>query len=773
MFCETIVHKFLIQKGAFMSIKLKLIISVVISMLVLAGAITIVAEQKASSSMKASNIKKLEAVTESKKGETTHYLDYIGGLLTSLAGQKGTHDAFLALDDAWYKIADEVNLNPTDIETKLKNDYATNYIAQVDYNVPGAPQKRDISAYIPRNPNAKIAQYMFIVDNKEKLGEKNGMSYNPKYAASSYMKIHKEYHTSFNKFLESYGLYDIFMVDLKGNIIYTDFKEKDFSTNLKNGAYSDTGIARAYKKALTLNEGELAFDDFAPYEPSYNAPAAFLATPIFVDGKKVGVMIFQMPVDAINEIMQFGGNYKKAGLGESGESYLVGADYMMRSNSRFVKDIKNEVVQALGTTIGVWKVKTKSTEDVFAHAKERGHGVIPDYRGVNVLSAYDTISVYGTTKWAIVTEIDESEAMQPAHDIVMLIIITSIIVFLLVLVATIFMIVRVVIKPLKGLENRANDLANGESDLTARLAVVGNDEITVISKHINSFIQKVQETINQAKDTGSENASVSEELARTSLSIGGQAENELKIVDDVNAQGENLQTVLATAIESAQHTKEEIDGANSSLQNATALIDNLTNEINIRSQEELELSERLSSLSSDATQVKSVLDVIGDIADQTNLLALNAAIEAARAGEHGRGFAVVADEVRKLAERTQKSLVEINASINVIVQSITDASDAISSNATEIEKLSENAVEVQEGITQSSSVMGEAVQKVDHMVGGYKENTEQIKEMTKKIENIKELSTSNVRNVEEVASAADHLSAMTAKLNALLNTYKS
>ena len=563
------------------------------------------------------------------------------------------------------------------------------------------------------------------------------------------------------------------MVDLKGNVIYTDFKEKDFSTNLKDGAYSKTGLARAYKKALSLNEGELAFDDFAPYEPSYNASAAFLATPMFVNGVKVGVMIFQMPVDAINEIMQFGGNYKNAGLGESGECYLVGSDYMMRSNSRFVKDIKNDVVQDLGTTIGVWQVKTKSTEDIFANSIERGHGVIPDYRNISVLSAYDSVNVYGKTKWAVVSEIDESEAMQPAHDLVSDIMITAIIIFVIALLATIFMIMHVVVKPLKELEERADDLANGESDLTARLAVVGKDEVAIISTHINSFIKKVQDTIVQAKDTGSENASVSEELARTSLSIGKQAEDELKIVDAVNAQGEELQAILTTAITNAQSTEKEIDGANSSLQNSTTLIDNLTNEINLRSQEELELSEKLSTLSADATQVKSVLEVIGDIADQTNLLALNAAIEAARAGEHGRGFAVVADEVRKLAERTQKSLIEINASINVIVQSITDASDAISTNATEIEKLSVSAIEVQEGIANSSSAMSDAVSKVDMMVDGYKDNTLKIKDMTKQIENIKELSTSNVRNVEEVASAADHLSSMTAKLNELLNTYKS
>jgi len=756
-----------------MTIKTKLIIGVCVSMFALASSITMVANMEATENMKEGSIQKLQAITESKSGEITNYLDYVGGLLTSLAGQYGTREAFSEFEKSWYKLKDEVPLKNTELKDALKKDYAKNYISQVNYKVPDSAQKRDISKYIPEDANAKIAQYMFIVDNKEPLGKKNGMNYNEKYAKSSYMQAHKKYHNSFNKFLESFGLYDIFMVDLNGNVIYTDFKEKDFSTNLKSGIYSNTGIARAYKKALRLGDGEIAFDDFAPYEPSYNAAAAFLATPLFIDGKKRGVMIFQMPVDAINKIMQFGGNYKKAGLGESGECYLVGKDYMMRSNSRFIKDIKNPIVQALGTTIGVWKVKTGTTEAVFEKGQERGYDTIKDYRGVDVLSVYESINVYGQTKWAVVSEIDKDEAMQPAYELVESILFTAIVVFVISLFFTIMLIVKLVVLPLKALENRADDLANGDADLTARLQIIGNDEIAKVSRHINSFIEKVQKTIIQAKETGNENASVSEELARTSESIGEQAEDELRIVDSVNAQGAALQSVLTAAIENAQITKEEIDGANSSLQSSTSLINQLTSEINARSEAELELSEKLSSLRSDATQVKSVLEVIGDIADQTNLLALNAAIEAARAGEHGRGFAVVADEVRKLAERTQKSLVEINASINIIVQSIVDASDSISQNAAEIEKLSLSATEVQNGIVESSSVMSDAVLKVDDMVTGYKENTVQIQDMTGKIENIKDLSTLNVRNVEEIAAAAEHLSGMTAKLNELLNSYKS
>ena len=755
-----------------MTIKTKIIGAVFGLLVILSSVLTFIAVNKSSSAMLQGSIEKLHSIEVAKHGEIEAYFSYLSGLLTSLANQEGTKDAFVTLSDGFYKLQSELKLPISDIKAKMASDYNKNYLSDVNYKVPSSAQRRSTLSYIPKNENAIVAQYVFIVDNNEKLGKKNGMTYNAKYN-SSYMQAHKRHHEAFNSLLKAYSLYDIFMVDLKGNVIYTDFKEKDFATNLKTGIYSKTGLARAFSKGLSLSKGELAFDDFAPYEPSYNSPAAFISTPIYIDGVRKGVLIFQMPVDVINNIMRFGDKFKEAGLGESGECYLVGSDYMMRSNSRFQADIESPIVKALGTTIGVFKVKTQSTQNVVNGTSSNGEGVIKDYRGVDVVSVYGTVNVFNTTSWIIVAEEDESEAMEEAYSLRNSIIIVSIVLLVISIVIAILLINYSLVRPLKELEKRAKDLAHGEGDLTQRLAIVGKDEITVVSGYINGFIAKVQDTIIQAKETSSENASVSEELARTSLQIGQKAEEESSIVSEVSAQGNDLQVVLTTAIDDAKETEEELDGAENTLNSANTLIVALADEIGIRSHAETELSDRLSSLSNDAQQVKGVLEVIGDIADQTNLLALNAAIEAARAGEHGRGFAVVADEVRKLAERTQKSLSEINATISVIVQSITDASDAISLNAVEIEKLSGSANEAQDEISSSVDVMEIAVKKVDAMVEGYVSNGKAIQAMIDKVDIVNDLSVSNARSVEEIASASDHLSSMTAKLNTLLASYKT
>ena len=234
-----------------------------------------------------------------------------------------------------------------------------------------------------------------------------------------------------------------------------------------------------------------------------------------------------------------------------------------------------------------------------------------------------------------------------------------------------------------------------------------------------------------------------------------------------------LKAELDEGIVEAKEGKEELMRANHFLTDANKAIFSLTQEIQSSAATEIELAHTVQQLSKDAEQVKNVLVVIGNIADQTNLLALNAAIEAARAGEHGRGFAVVADEVRNLAERTQKSLQEINATINVIVQAIMNSSEQMTENSKKVEALSTTALSVEMKIKEMFSVMKNATTLSDKTTQNYLKTNTDLEVMIDNVDKINTISTQNVRSVEEIASAAEHLNKMTEMLNLKLSEFKT
>jgi len=218
-----------------------------------------------------------------------------------------------------------------------------------------------------------------------------------------------------------------------------------------------------------------------------------------------------------------------------------------------------------------------------------------------------------------------------------------------------------------------------------------------------------------------------------------------------------------------EDTEKDILTTNDKLIKTNKEISNLIVKIEDSSQKGIELSHKIESLANDANEIKNVLGVISDIADQTNLLALNAAIEAARAGEHGRGFAVVADEVRKLAEKTQKSLVEINATINTIVDSVSNTSNEVIQNSKEMENLLEISSIVDKELRDTIETMKKVVENSEKDTKDIVDMGEFVKKI---LSEIGEDSTANTRAVEEIASAAEHLSNMTEKLNSKLEEFK-
>nr|MBP9613528.1 methyl-accepting chemotaxis protein [Sulfurospirillum sp.] len=318
------------------------------------------------------------------------------------------------------------------------------------------------------------------------------------------------------------------------------------------------------------------------------------------------------------------------------------------------------------------------------------------------------------------------------------------------------------------------DTIRTQKALHVKVETGTKDELNDIAQMQNILLAEINHAIIGAKDNASENASVAEELSSTSLQIGKRAEEEASVVAQTTHEAKMVANEIQEASNQAKEVKAMTLKAQESLSLAQTLLAETISQLNETAQTEAHMNERLNHLTTEATQVKSVLEVIGDIADQTNLLALNAAIEAARAGEHGRGFAVVADEVRKLAERTQKSLLETNATVNVIVQSISDISGEMNINAKRIIELSTFSSKVTDQTQEAVSMLGQSVGATEEVVRKAEQNVKLIQEsVVDKISSINALSSSNARSVEEIAAASEHLARLAGNLSNTLSQFKT
>ncbi len=364
------------------------------------------------------------------------------------------------------------------------------------------------------------------------------------------------------------------------------------------------------------------------------------------------------------------------------------------------------------------------------------------------------------------------ENLENTKEVISAQLVTITIVTIIILLVFATFVIRSVKSSLDSLKNYMVQLIDSK-DLSLRCDDSSRDEIGVISKQLNVVLEVLQNLVVSSKNSSSENASISHQLSATALSVGDSVENSVALVDDASLKALNAQDEIQNAMVDARDSKENIIQANIDLEATKNEIVSLVQKVQESAQAEMELAERMEELSKNADEAKNVLTVIGDVADQTNLLALNAAIEAARAGEHGRGFAVVADEVRKLAERTQKALLEINATIGIVIQSVGDASTQMSTNAKEIEGLTDIALKSEESISSIAGVVNVAVQATEETVQEFENTGKHIGVIVETIKEINDISSTNARSVEEIASASEHLNSLSDELNHKLEIFKT
>ncbi|WP_345980711.1 methyl-accepting chemotaxis protein [Sulfurimonas sp. HSL3-2] len=365
---------------------------------------------------------------------------------------------------------------------------------------------------------------------------------------------------------------------------------------------------------------------------------------------------------------------------------------------------------------------------------------------------------------------ESNEKMNSRIDKVGYIYHVSILVLLISIAALGLFIVNSIIGPMRKVTEQ---ISKNQNDLTVQYKYDYNDEILKMVNALNLFMKRLGETVHTSKQTSLENVTVANELSVTSMNIGKNIEKSSNIINKTSQEAHVIQNDLSDTLAKSEYVMNEIQNTSKNINDVSKEYASLIGKIQSTAEVEVNLAEKLNHLSSDAEQVKDILSIISDIADQTNLLALNAAIEAARAGEHGRGFAVVADEVRKLAERTQKSLTEIQASVNLIVQNIVDSAGEMNKNATVIEEMLVVSNDVNKKMISSTESMTNTLVLVQESAASTKETGSKIQNMITDIVAVNEVSMENTRSIEEIAAATEHLSSMTEELNTKLEQFKT
>lgn len=395
---------------------------------------------------------------------------------------------------------------PTDWDNTIRAYYTEEFFPRLVAQIAGSP---NYEIYAPQGVAARYLQYHYVAANPYPVGDKDALS--DAGDGSVYSAIHSRYHSLFQRLIQKFGYYDFFLIDPQtADIVYSVYKETDYGTNLDAGPYSRSNFSEVVTAVRDNPErGAIEVVDFKTYKPSYAAPAAFMAGPIYDDSEFVGILAVQMPVNEINQVLTGNQNWQRDGLGASGETYLVGQDYLMRSISRFLIENKEgyktalrsigtpsrivQLIDQLDTSILLQRVKTESAKA--AIAGQEGTRITKDYRGTSVLSSYAPLNLPGL-EWGILSEMDLSEAYQPVYALQTYLLISTVILMLaLTFVAS--LVAANFVKPIDALIEASRRAERGQADVNVLFK--STDEFSELANIFNTVVQGMRQQIQRVE----------------------------------------------------------------------------------------------------------------------------------------------------------------------------------------------------------------------------------------------------------------------------------
>jgi class 3 adenylate cyclase len=452
----------------------------------------------------------LVSVRASKAYQIESYFNNLYGHVATLCEDRMVVEAMVEFNTSFKELNFEYI--PDNWNQELEEYYKTDFFPELSASVGGQPH---FANYRPTTQAGVYVQYYYIAANEAKVGDKALL--NDANDGSNYSKIHAKYHELFANLSDRFGYYDVFLIDHKtGNVVYSVSKETDFGSNLFRGAYRKTNLATVVERVLRSPErGAMQLVDFEPYRPSYAAPAAFIAGPIYNGPHVVGILAIQLPVDEINKVLTGDESWKRDGLGDTGETYLVGSDYKMRSISRFLiedpngykKDLKSSgipdstiaQIEKFNTSILLQPVKTEAAKQAISGVE--GTRIIQDYRNTEVLSSFAPLKISGVD-WAIISEMDLAEAYTPVRKLQEFLLISTVLLILAITFIARFVATRFV-TPMDHMIEGARQVKNGDFD--AEVSVESRDEFGELAESFNETLASIRKQFQIVKNKTREN----------------------------------------------------------------------------------------------------------------------------------------------------------------------------------------------------------------------------------------------------------------------------
>ncbi len=411
----------------------------------------------------------------------------------------------------------------------------------------------------------------------------------------------------FKKYLSNRKYSDLFLIHPQGQVFYSVSHDAAYNTNLINGPHADSGLGKVFRKVSESRT--FGFVDFEPYLPTGGEPAAFIAQPMLFQNNVELVIALRLPIDFINKVM-----LERAGMGKTGETYLIGSDKLMRSDS--YRNSERYSVKAAFANPEKSKIDTIASRA--ALSEKTGCNLIVNYDGNQVLSAYTPVKIYDT-RWALIAEIEQSEAIGDLKKLTWLMI-----------------------------------------AITGTMLII----ITVLSLQLAGYIVRpIRQVIQGLIKSAEKISSASAQAQSSGKSLSEASSEQAASVEETTSSLEELSSMTQ---QNADHARQ-----------ADHLMSEGKQAVQIANQTMIKLTGAMNEISEDSRETSAIVKTIDEIAFQTNLLALNAAIEAARSGEAGAGFAVVAGEVRSLAMRSADAAKTTAELIEKTVKRIQDVSQLV------------------------------------------------------------------------------------------------